>query len=141
MKTKNSYFALMLVTSAAMISTTAHAEPMKATATPSQMKTLDADKDGTVDLKEITDAANNHFKRLNKDGDNTLDSKELGQVGQNKKSFTQADSDKDGTVDENEYRALIEKKFKAADSDGDGTLSQKELNSKAGRSLMQLITK
>ena len=102
------------------------------------LKTLDPDKDDTVDLAEAKDAASKLFDKLDRDHDGTLDKRELrGRV--NAKDFAAADPDNDGTLDKNEFLALVEKRFKAANPDNDGTIDAKELKSAAGRSLVLLL--
>jgi len=102
------------------------------------IKALDTDNDGTLDLNEVTKAAEAVFDRLEKDQDETLDRKELGSR-LSAKEFAQADPDKDHTLSKDEYVALVTKLFKQADVDGDGKLEAKELRSKAGRALLRLI--
>jgi Ca2+-binding EF-hand superfamily protein len=104
----------------------------------SLLKTLDPDKDGTVDLTEAKTAAGKLFDKLDRDHDGTLDRRELG--GRlNAKDFAAADPDHDGTLDKNEFLALVENRFKAADHDNDGTIDAKELKGAAGRSLVRLL--
>src|SRR5215471_15240905 len=104
----------------------------------SLLKTLDPDKDGTVDLTEAKTAAGKLFDKLDRDHDGTLDRRELG--GRlNAKDFAAADPDHDGTLDKNEFLALVENRFKAANPDNDGTIDAKELKSSAGRSLVLLL--
>ena len=101
-------------------------------------KTLDPDKDGTVDLAEAKSAASKLFDKLDRDHDGTLDKRELrGRV--NAKDFAASDPDNDGTLDKNEFLALVEKRFKAAYPDNDGTIDAKELKSAAGRALVVLL--
>jgi len=102
------------------------------------IKALDTDNDGTLDLNEVTKAAEAVFDRLQKDQDETLDRKELGSR-LSAKEFAEADPDKDKTLSKEEYVALVTKLFKQADVDGDGKLEAKELRSKAGRALLRLI--
>lgn len=102
------------------------------------IKALDPDNDGTLDLKEIQDAAGAKFDALDPDKDGTLDKKELkGRL--TGKMLKEADPDSDGTLDKKEYLALVETLFKKADPDNDGTLDAKELRSKAGKALVKLI--
>jgi Ca2+-binding EF-hand superfamily protein len=104
----------------------------------SLLKTLDPDKDGTVDLTEAKTAAGKLFDKLDRDHDGTLDRRELrGRL--NTKDLAAADPDNDGTLDKNEFLVLVEKRFKAADPDNDGTIDAKELKSAAGRSLVRLL--
>jgi len=109
-----------------------------AQARQSAIQALDTDKDGTLDLDEVTKAAEAVFVRLNKDQDDTLDREELGSL-LTAQEFVAADPDKDSTLTKEEYVALATKLFKQADVDGDGKLEAKELNSKAGRALLRLI--
>jgi Ca2+-binding EF-hand superfamily protein len=109
-----------------------------ASAEQAAIKALDTDNDGTLDLDEVTKAAQAVFDRLQKDQDDTLDRKEAGSR-LSAKEFAAADPDKDATLTKDEYVALVQKLFKQADVDGDGKLEAKELRSKAGRALFRLI--
>ncbi|MCJ2018628.1 EF-hand domain-containing protein [Methylobacterium sp. E-065] len=103
-----------------------------------EIRAIDTDNDGTIDLKEAQAAGEATFDKLEKDKDSSLTAKELqGRVS--KKDLRTADGDHDGTMDKKEYDALVEQRFKAADTDGDGTLDAKELKKPAGRSLLQLL--
>jgi len=112
--------------------------PAPALAQQAAIKALDTDKDGTLDLEEVTKAAQAVFDNLQKDQDDTLDRKEVGSR-LTAKEFTGADPDKDATLSKEEYVALVTKLFKQADVDGDGKLEAKELHSKAGSALLRLI--
>ena len=69
----------------------------KAKGPAANLKLLDTDKDGTVDLVEAKKAATDRFDKRNKDKDNTIDREELkGRLS--KKDFAAADTDKDGTL-------------------------------------------
>jgi Ca2+-binding EF-hand superfamily protein len=103
------------------------------------MKMLDPDNEGTVSLAEAKAAGAAEFTKLDTDKDGTLDMKELsGRVSE--ADFKAADPDGDGTLSNDEYAALIEKMFKAADPDNDGTLDKAELESAAGQKLLALIS-
>ena len=103
------------------------------------VKTLDTDNDGTVDLAEAKKAASSLFDRLDRDHDGTLDKGELsGRLSA--KELAAADPDHDGTLTKDEYLAVVEQRFKAANPDNDGTLDAKEFSTRAGRSLLQLLT-
>lgn len=109
-----------------------------ATAPADILRTLDPDRDGTVDLNEAKAAASIRFDRLDRDHDGTLDRRELrGRLSA--KELAAADPDHDGTLTKEEYLAVVEKRFMAADPDKDGTLDRKELRSPAGRALVRLV--
>jgi Ca2+-binding EF-hand superfamily protein len=106
----------------------------------SALKTLDPDKDGTVDLNEAKSAATALFDKLEKDSDGTLDRKELhGRIPD--AEWAVADPDNDKTISKDEYLAYVEAVFKKADTDNDGTLDAKELKAPAGRALLRLLKK
>jgi Ca2+-binding EF-hand superfamily protein len=106
----------------------------------SALKTLDPDKDGTVDLNEAKTAAGALFDTLERDKDGTLDRKELhGRIPD--ADWAVADPDNDKTISKDEYLAYVEALFKKADADNDGTLDAKELKTAAGRALLRLLVK
>ena len=106
----------------------------------SALKTLDPDKDGTVDLNEAKTAASALFDKLEKDNDGTLDRKELhGRIPD--ADWAVADPDNDKTISKDEYLAYVEAVFKKADTDNDGTIDAKELKTPAGRALLRLLMK
>ena len=84
------------------------------------------------------ESRNRDFDKLDADKDGTLDLKELpGRLS--RKDFAAADGDHDKTLDKNEYLALVEQRFKAADADGDGTVNAAEFGTPAGRALLRLL--
>jgi Ca2+-binding EF-hand superfamily protein len=106
----------------------------------SALKTLDPDKDGTVDLNEAKTAASALFDKLEKDNDGTLDRKELhGRIPD--AEWAVADPDNDKTISKDEYLAYVETVFKKVDTDNDGTLDAKELKTPAGHALVRLLMK
>jgi Ca2+-binding EF-hand superfamily protein len=106
----------------------------------SALKTLDPDKDGTVDLNEAKTAASALFDKLEKDNDGTLDRKELhGRIPE--AEWAVADPDDDKTISKEEYLAYVEALFKKADADNDRTLDAKELKTPAGHALLRLLMK
>jgi Ca2+-binding EF-hand superfamily protein len=106
----------------------------------SALKTLDPDKDGTVDLNEAKTAASALFDKLEKDKDSTLDRQELhGRIPD--VDWAVADPDNDKTISKDEYLAYVEAIFKKADVDNDGTLDAKELKTPTGRALLRLLMK
>jgi hypothetical protein len=137
MNLQRAALALALSAGAVLMCGAAYAEGGKAGTPARYMKAIDADHDGTIDLKEARKAASAHLRHLDKDGDNTLDSKELSRLGLDQKAFARADPDRDRTIDKREYMALVDRHFKAADPDHDGTLSAEERDTRAGRPLMR----
>ena len=114
------------------------ATPTLAAGKADPLKMFDPDKDGTLDLAEVKDAATKAFNKLDPDKDGTLDIKELkGRL--TAKELAAADPDKDGTLDLSEYLNVVEQRFNAANPDKDGTLDAKELKTRAGRALLQLL--
>ncbi len=104
-----------------------------------EMKALDTDSDGTMDLKEANAAADKRFDALDTDHDGTLDKKEAAAAGISEATFEKLDTDKDGTLDKKEYATLVAIRFKKADPDKDGTVSSSELASSKGQSLLTLL--
>jgi len=103
-----------------------------------EIKTLDPDNDGTMDLTEAKAAASRLFDKIDADKDGTLSQKELrGRM--TAKELQAADTDKDGTIDKAEFLTEVDKRFKVADSDGDGTIDCKELKGTAGKALVKLL--
>jgi hypothetical protein len=126
---------VILLTVAGLIAATPAAARAKRSNSAAQ---FDADNDGTVDLAEAKKAAGDLFDRLDADKEGTLSLKELG--GRvSRKDLSAADPDHDSTLTKDEYLAVVEQRFKAADPDNDGTLSASELSSPAGRSLARLL--
>lgn len=107
-------------------------------ATSAEMKALDPDNDGSIDLAEAQAGAKKVFAAINPDGDDTLEADELkGRLSE--KGLKAADPDNDGSLDMNEYMTLVEERFNAANPDGDTTIEQDELETKAGKKLLKLI--
>ncbi len=103
-----------------------------------QIKAVDDDTDGQLDLAEAKAAAERVFKKINKDGDKTLELKEVrGRL--TAKEFSAANSDKDKTLELPEWLALTEARFKAANPDGDQTLECKELSGAKGKAFLKLV--
>lgn len=105
-----------------------------------EMKTLNPDYDGTIDMNEATTAAKALFKVINPDNDGTLDEKEVkGRL--TKEEFQAANPDKDGTLDEAEFLKVVEQRFAKANPDNDGTIDCKELGTPAGKALLSVLQK
>jgi hypothetical protein len=102
------------------------------------LKLFDTDNDGSIDLVEAKKAAGDLFDKLNADKDNTIDTKEL-QGRLSKKDLAANDPDKDNALTKDEYLAIVEARFKAADPDNDGKVDAKELATPAGKDLVRLL--
>lgn len=102
------------------------------------LKSLDANKDGAIDLNEAKAGGSKVLSKVNSDKDGTVDAKELsGRV--DAAGIKAADPDADGTLDESEYGTLVEERFKAANSDGDATIEEDELSTPEGKALLILV--
>jgi Ca2+-binding EF-hand superfamily protein len=104
----------------------------------SALRTLDPDKDGTIDLAEATTAAGALFDKLDVDHDGTVDRKELGDRI-SAADWKIADPDNDKTISKDEYLAFVEVAFKRANPDNDATIDAKELKTPEGRALLRLL--
>jgi Ca2+-binding EF-hand superfamily protein len=100
---------------------------------------LDTDKDGTLNLPEAKAGASAKFDTIDANHDGTLDVKDLAAANVDKAEIEKADHDHNGTLTKDEYGALVEDAFKAADRNGDGKLSPTELQTSAGQKLRSLI--
>jgi len=131
---KNPYINLAL---SAMM-TVIFSAPSYGAAKPDPITAYDSDNDKTIDLAEISKAANDQFTNLEIDHDGTLDAKELrGKLSA--KDLKAADPDSDGTVSKDELITYVESLFKNVDSDNDGTIDAKEFKRKKGKALLRLI--
>ena len=94
--------------------------------------------DPSVPQRVVKAGAAKVFDKLDADKDGTLDLKELhGRLS--RKEFAAADPDHDKTLSRDEYLALVEQRFKAADTDHEGTLSNSEFHTPKGRALARLL--
>jgi Ca2+-binding EF-hand superfamily protein len=103
------------------------------------LRAWDPDNDGTIDVAEANRAAGARFDSLESDRDGTLDRKELSSTKVDKKTFKKADPDNDGTLTKDEYLTIVAARFQAADADNDGTISVSELGTRAGKALSRLL--
>ena len=103
-----------------------------------ELKPIDPDNDGTVDMSEAKKAALALFDKLDTDKEGTLTLKEL-QDRLSGNEFKAADTDNDNTLSKVEYLALVESRFKAADKNGEGTVDCDEIKSSEGEALMRLL--
>jgi Ca2+-binding EF-hand superfamily protein len=103
------------------------------------IKSLDTDKDGTLDLTEAKTAADQRFAALDADHDGTLERKEFAAIGLTTAEIRKVDTDKDGKLDKDEYLSIVQARFAAADADHDGTLSGAELAGPAGKAVLALL--
>ncbi|MBX9925158.1 MAG: EF-hand domain-containing protein [Hyphomicrobiaceae bacterium] len=103
-----------------------------------EIKAVDDDTDGELDLAEAKAAAERRFKQINKDGDKTLEGKELkGRI--TKAEMKTFNLDKDKSIELPEWLAITEARFKAANPDGDQTLECKELKTAKGKSFLKMV--
>jgi Ca2+-binding EF-hand superfamily protein len=128
-------FASLLAGSLSMAMVVMGASPSFA---DSAIKSLDPDKDGTVDLNEAKTAAGALFDKLDVDHDGTLDRKEL-KDRISAEDWKIADPDNDKTISRAEYLAFVEVAFKRANPDKDGTIDAKELKTPTGEALLRLL--
>ena len=102
------------------------------------IKKWDPDKDGTLDMTEVKNAASAHFRTVDRDKDGKLSQKDVdGMITET--DFKKFNPDGDKTLEENEYLNLVEARFNAANPDGDKTIEADELTTAAGKSLMSLL--
>jgi hypothetical protein len=102
------------------------------------MSVMDADKDHTLSLTEVSNAAARKFARMDMDHDKTLDPGEMVGIMTHQNAIA-ADRDHDGTLDHSEYLALTRILFQAADEDHGGTLDSDELSTTTGVVLVALL--
>lgn len=104
------------------------------------IKSINKDKDDTLEIAEVIHAGVVTFAAINPDGDTTLESGETkGRLTE--KDWKKANKDGDDTLEADEYLQIVRARFKAADANKDGKLSAAELDSKAGQALVVLIVK
>jgi Ca2+-binding EF-hand superfamily protein len=103
-----------------------------------ELKGLDTNNDGKLDLNEAKAAATQLFDKLDRDKDGTLDAKEL-KGHMTRRELRAANPDKDKTLSKDEFLAAVEKRFNAANPDKDGTIECKEARKKAGKALLKLL--
>ena len=111
-----------------------------------EMKALDTNEDGVLQVEELKDKARNKFDTLDKNKDGIISEKER-QAGINtfkkqkdetygpfvdKKArklenrYKNADANDDGQVSKEEYDAYFGKRYNTYDRDGDGIITEKE---------------
>jgi hypothetical protein len=122
------------------IATTFIAVSAWATSGAEVLKKLNHDKDQTLEMPEVIDAASKLFYELNTDKDTTLERSET--AGR----LTDADwkavnKDSDNTLEMDEWLAIARQRFNAADAKKDGKLTAQELDSPAGQALVEMIVK
>jgi Ca2+-binding EF-hand superfamily protein len=107
-------------------------------ANAASFQAMDSNKDGTLDLSEVKQAASRKFDQLDRKRAGTLTRAQIGRLRLTRKEFAAADPDNDGTISKDEYLAVVEKRFNAADVDRTGKLSLQQFNSRAGLPLRRL---
>lgn len=104
------------------------------------IKKLNKDKDQTLELPEVIDAAVKVFEAINPDGDTTLESGETkGRLTE--KDWKKANKDGDQTLEMDEWLSIVRQRFKMANPDNDGSVDAAELDAKAGQNLVLMIVK
>jgi hypothetical protein len=92
----------------------------------------------TIDLKDVTAAAERKFIELDTDKDGLLDGSELAGIATVSEQHM-ADYDKDHALNKAEYLTLVKREFTAADTDRDGLLDDAELSTQSGVDLVALL--
>ena len=110
-----------------------------ANARAASFQAIDGDKDGTIDLAEVKQAASRKFDQLDRKRIGTLTRPQAGRVRLTRKEFAAADPDNDGTLTKDEYLAVVEQRFNAADVNHTGKLTLQQFNSRAGLPLRRLL--
>ena len=87
---------------------------------------LDRDKNGTLEEKEITEAAPELLKKYDRDGNGSLDRAEFETAGGTRSRFDFLDKDKNGRVDIDEFRSAASERFKQIDTDRNGRIDVRE---------------
>ena len=108
------------------------------------MKTVDTDKDGTINLNEAKSAATVVIVKIDADHNGILSQKELGGRYSTLQTMVPTPNPfmfwkSKGEITKEEYLSLVETRFKIADPDNDGTLDAKELETETGQSLLKLL--
>jgi Ca2+-binding EF-hand superfamily protein len=108
------------------------------------MKTVDTDKNGTINLNEAKSAAAAVIVKIDVDHNGILDQKELGERYTTLQTMLPSPNPfmfwkSKATVTKEDYLSLVETRFKAADPDKDGTLDAKELATESGQELLKLV--
>lgn len=102
-----------------------------------EIKAVDDDTDGELDMAEAKASATKVFKKLDKNNDGKLTSAEFkGRVTASE--FKAGNPDNDKTLELPEWLAMTEARFKAANPDGDVTLECDELKSAKGKAFLKL---
>ena len=83
-------------------------------------KSMDKNRDGRLDMKELDEAARSIVEAYDRNGDGRLSKSEFMQIKGAKSSFNDLDASKDGAIDADELKRDAEKRFKVCDKNGDG---------------------
>ncbi|MDD5170345.1 MAG: EF-hand domain-containing protein [Syntrophales bacterium] len=90
--------------------------------------TLDKNKDGRLDMKELDEEAQSIFRQHDRNRDGYLDRGEFEAVKGAHSPFTSLDTTRDGRIDPAELKKAAERRFKECDTNNDGYLDEAELN-------------
>jgi hypothetical protein len=108
-----------------------HEQPVRYYAAPtpaspfnvSDLRTSDANHDGSVTLREAMRAGREDFARSDVNRDGVLSPRELSRAG-----FAQDDRNRDGVVSLAEYQSDVRRSFQMRDANRDGVLEYRELS-------------
>jgi len=97
------------------------------TAWAADFNTLDRNRDGCLDMKELDPPAAELFRTYDRNKDGVLDAEEFRQIKGARSRFEELDLDRNGRIDLEELRQAASRRFQACDANGDGRLDAKEI--------------
>lgn len=115
------------------------------TARAGNFNTLDRNRDGYLDMKELDQPAAELFRTYDRNQDGALDEEEFRQIKSARSRFEELDLDRNGRIDLDELRQAASRRFQACDANGDGRLDAEEIRAcgsgRPARGESQPITK
>jgi hypothetical protein len=104
------------------------------TAQAGNFNTLDQNRDGYLDMKELDQPATEIFQTYDRNKDGTLDEEEFRQIKGARSRFEELDLDGNGRIDLDELRKAASRRFQACDANSDGRLDAEEIRAcRSGR--------
>jgi len=97
------------------------------TAWAADFNTLDRNRDGHIDMKELDPPATELFRTYDRNKDGALDAEEFRQIQGARSRFEELDLDRNGRIDLDELRQAASRRFQACDANGDGRLDAEEI--------------